>query len=121
MAEKAVSMNMKGVAVATVLPKGSEVDWMGEMKVVGSPVNVDGHGWNLVAIAWSKAGEVIASGANSGDPNRQVLMGELNFVGGAYDEADGYKFAFAFSGGLSEDDLLVAQYGIEILKSLILQ
>lgn len=120
MAEKAVSMNMKGVAVATVLPKGSEVDWMGEMKVVGSPVNVDGHGWNLVAIAWSKAGEVIASGANSGDPNRQVLMGELNFVGGAYDEADGYKFAFAFSGGLSEDDLLVAQYGIEILKSLIL-
>ncbi len=72
--------------------------------------------WNLVAIAWSKAGEVIASGANSGNPDREKIMGELGFVGGAYEECDGYKLAFAFSGALSEEDLEVAQFGIEKFK-----
>lgn len=120
MAKKAKSMNMQGVAVASVLPKETQVDWVGEMKVVDTPYNLEsGKGWNLVAIAWSKAGEVIASGANSGNPERKCLMGELNFVGGAYDETEHYKFAFAFSGGLSEDDLLVAQYGIDHLKALL--
>ena len=120
MEKKARSMNMQGVAVASILAKNTEVDWIGEMKVVDTPYNTDSDkGWNLVAIAWSKAGEVIASGANSGDPERKCLMGELNFVGGAYDEDDLYKYAFAFSGGLSEDDLLVAQYGISCMKSLL--
>ena len=65
MAKKARSMDMQGVAVASVLPKESDVDWIGEMKVVDTPYNAEGgdKGWNLVAIAWSKAGEVIASGA----------------------------------------------------------
>ncbi len=123
MAEKARSMNMQGVAVASVLPKTSDVDWMGEMKVVDTPYNAEGgdKGWNLVAIAWSKAGEVIASGADSGNPDRKCMTGELNYTGGAYDETADYKFAFAFSGGLSEDDLAVARYGIEYLKSLLKQ
>lgn len=47
------------------------------------------------------------------------MVGECNFVGGAYDEANGYKFAFAFSGGTSEDDLVVAQYGIECMKKML--
>ncbi len=121
MAKKAKSMNMQGVAVASILPKETEVDWIGEMKVVDTPYNADGgdKGWNLVAIAWSKAGEVIASGADSGNPDRNCMMGELNFTGGAYDETEDYKFAFAFSGGLSEDDLLVAKFGIEYMKKIL--
>ncbi len=121
MAKKAKSMDMQGVAVAAILPKESEVDWIGEMKVVDTPYNAEGgdKGWNLVAIAWSKAGEVIASGADSGNPDRNCMMGELNFTGGAYDETENYKFAFAFSGGLSEDDLAVAKFGISYLKSLL--
>lgn len=113
--------NMQGVAVASVLPKSSEVDWLGEMKVVDTPYNPDGgdKGWNLVAIAWSKAGEVIASCADSGNPDRKCMTGELNYTGGAYGESENYKYAFAFSGGLSEDDYAVAQYGIEYLKSLL--
>lgn len=119
MAKKARSMNMQGVAVASVLPKDSEVDWIGEMKVVNTPYNAEGgdKGWNLVAIAWSKAGEVIASGADSGDPDRKCMTGELNYTGGAYGESENYKFAFAFSGGLSEDDLEVAKFGISYLKA----
>lgn len=116
MEQKALQMKIQGVGVACFLDTtSSEVDWVGQMKVVETPYNLK-EGWNLVAIAWSKAGEVIASGANSGNPDREKIMGELGFVGGAYEECDGYKLAFAFSGALSEEDLEVAQFGIEKFK-----
>ena len=97
------------------MAKNSEVDWNGEMKVVQTPYNLK-EGWNLVAIAWSKVGEVIASSANSGNPDRKKIMGELGFVGGAYEECEGYKLAFAFSGATSEEDLEIAEYGIAEFK-----
>lgn len=112
MEKKALEMKIQGVGVACFLDKDSEVDWIGEMKVVETPYNLK-EGWNLVAIAWSKAGEVIASGANSGNPDRKRIMGELGFVGGAYADCDDYKLAFAFSGATSEEDLEVAEYGID--------
>ncbi len=111
MEKKALEMKVQGVGVACFLDSQSEVDWIGEMKVVQTPYNLK-EGWNLVAIAWSKAGEVIASRAHSGDPSREKIMGELGFVGGAYKECAGYKLAFAFSGATSEQDLEVAEYGI---------
>ena len=85
MKAKAVEMGIEGVATASVLNKGETDDWIGEMKVVGTPCN-EKEGWNLVAIAWSKCGEVIATHADSGAPDHQKMMGELGFVGGAYDE-----------------------------------
>ena len=36
---------------------------------------------------------------------------------GAYEEYEGYKMAFAFSGALSEEDLEVAKYGIAFMKN----
>ncbi|MBQ3027475.1 MAG: hypothetical protein IJD26_00215, partial [Lachnospiraceae bacterium] len=115
MEKKALEMKIQGVGVACFLDKSSKVDWIGEMKVVETPYNLK-EGWNLVAIAWSKAGEVIASCANSGDPDRKKIMGELGFTGGAYAECDEYKLAFAFSGATSEEDLEVAEYGISKFK-----
>lgn len=116
MEQKALQMKVQGVGVACFLDTAqSEVDWIGEMKVVESPYNLK-EGWNLVAIAWSKAGEVIASNADSGNPDREKIMGELGFVGGAYEESGGYKLAFAFSGATSEEDLELAQYGIKRFK-----
>lgn len=41
MAVKAEEMNMKGVAVASILQKSTQIDWLGEMKVVSSPVNIE--------------------------------------------------------------------------------
>ncbi len=111
MEQKALEMKVQGVGVACFLDDASKVDWIGEMKVVETPYNLK-EGWNLVAIAWSKAGEVIASLANSGNPDREKIMGELGFVGGAYAQCDGYKLAFAFSGATSEEDLEIAEYGI---------
>ena len=115
MKAKAVEMGIEGVATASVLNNGETDDWIGEMKVVGTPTNQK-EGWNLVAIAWSKCGEVIATGADSGNPDHQKMMGELGFVGGAYDEHEGCKMAFAFRGADSEEDLVVAKYGIEKMK-----
>lgn len=115
MEKKALEMKVQGVGVACFLDKKSEFDWIGEMKVVQTPYNLK-EGWNLVAIAWSKAGEVIASSANSGNPDRKKIMGELGFVGGAYEECEGYKLAFAFSGATSEEDLEIAEYGISEFK-----
>lgn len=118
MKAKAVEMGIQGVATASILNKGETDDWIGEMKVVGTACNRQ-EGWNLVAIAWSKCGEVIATGADSGAEDHQKMMGELGFVGGAYDEFEGYKMAFAFSGALSEEDLAVAKYGIEKMKGYL--
>jgi len=115
MKAKAIEMGIQGVATASVLNNGETDDWIGEMKVVGTPTN-EKEGWNLVAIAWSKCGEVIATGADSGQPDHQKMLGELGFVGGAYDEFEGCKMAFAFSGADSEEDLVVAKYGIEKMK-----
>ncbi|MCR4582355.1 MAG: VOC family protein [Prevotella sp.] len=118
MKSKAIEMGIQGVATASVLNKGETADWIGEMKVVGSPVN-EKDSCNLVAIAWSKCGEVIATQANSGNPDHQKMLGELGFVGGAYDEYEGCKMAFAFSGAASEEDLVVARYGIEKMKGYL--
>ncbi|MBP5668090.1 MAG: hypothetical protein J6X32_08080 [Salinivirgaceae bacterium] len=118
MKAKAIEMGIKGVAAASVLNNGETVDWIGEMKVVETPCNLK-EGWNLVAIAWSKCGEVIATQADSGNPNHKKIMGELGFMGGAYDELEGCKMAFAFSGASSEEDLVVAKYGIEKMKGYI--
>ena len=118
MKAKAIEMGIEGVATASVLNSGDTVDWIGEMKVVGSYCNWK-DGYNLVAVAWSKCGEVIATQADSGDPNHQTITGELGYAGGAYDEYEGCKLAFAFSGATSEEDLVVAKYGIEKMKDYI--
>ena len=118
MKAKAIEMGIEGVATASVLNKGETVDWIGEMRVVGTPLDKEG-GFNLVAVAWSKCGEVIATGADSGNPDHQTMTGELGYAGGVYDEHDGCKMAFAFSGATSEEDLVVAKYGIERMKGYI--
>lgn len=118
MKAKAIEMGIQGVATASILNNGETVDWIGEMKVVGTPLDTKG-GFNLVAVAWSKCGEVIATGADSGNPNHQTMTGELGYAGGAYDEYEGCKMAFSFSGATSEEDLVVAKYGIEKMKEYI--
>ena len=118
MKAKAIEMGIEGVATASVLNNGDSVDWIGEMKVVGLYCNYN-DGYNLVAIAWSKCGEVIATQADSGDPNHKTIVGELGYAGGAYDEYEGCKLAFAFSGATSEEDLVVAKYGIEKTKAYL--
>ena len=118
MKDKAVAMGITGVAAAAVLNRGETVDWIGGMKVVETPYKMK-EGWNLVGIAWAKCGEVIATQADSGDPNHTKILGEYGFVGGAWDEYEGIRLAFAFSGARSEEDLAVAKYGIERIRGYL--
>lgn len=118
MKDKALAMGIRGVAAAAALDCGGTVDWIGEMKVVETPCNPE-RGWNLVGIAWAKCAEVIATEADSGDPDHRKILGEYGFVGGAYDVFEGCKLAFAFSGALSEEDLAVAKYGIGRMKEYL--
>ncbi|MBR2233097.1 MAG: hypothetical protein IJ891_12150 [Prevotella sp.] len=116
MKAKAMEMGIEGVAAASVLNSSNTVDWIGEMKVVGKYLDHEGC-FNLVAVAWSKCAEVMATLADSGNHDHQVMTGELNYTGGAYDEHEGIKMAFAFSGATSEEDYVVAKHGIEKLKN----
>ena len=61
----------------------------------------------------------MATLADSGHPNHQVMTGELNYAGGASDEHEGIKMAFVFSGATSEEDYVVAKHGIEKMKEYI--
>lgn len=118
MKAKALEMGIEGVAAVSVLNSGDTVDWIGEMKVVGRYLDHDG-GFNLVAVAWSKCAEVMATLADSGNPDHKPMTGELNYTGGAYDEFEGIRMAFAFSGATSEEDYVVAKHGIAKLKDYI--
>lgn len=120
MQKKATEMSIAGVATGAVLNQGESTDWIGEMKVVETPFNFK-EGWNLIAIAWSKCGEAMATKADSGDPAHEKILGECGFVGGAYEEFEGYQMAFAFSGALSEEDLEVAKHGIAVMKKLLIE
>ena len=115
---KAIEMGIEGVAAASVLNSGDTINWIGEMKVVGKYLDHDG-GFNLVAVAWSKCAEVMATLADSGNPNHQAITGELNYTGGAFDEYEGIRMAFAFSGATSEEDYVVAKHGIKKMKEYI--
>ena len=118
MKAKAIEMGIQGVATASVLKNDETDDWIGDMKIVGTPTN-EKEGWNLVAIAWSKCGEVIATHADSGNLDHQKMLGELGFAGGVYDDYEGCKLAFAFSGAKTEEDLIVARYGLEKMKGYL--
>ena len=68
MKTKAEEMHIQGVAAGAVLNRNESVDWVGGMKVVETPFNFK-EGWNLIAIAWSKYGEAMATQATAAIPH----------------------------------------------------
>ena len=118
MKEKALAMGIRGVAAGAVLNRGETEDWIGEMKIVETPFNFKA-GWNLIGIAWSKCAEAIATQSDSGNPDHKPILGEYGFVGGAYEEYEGIRLSFAFSGALPEEDLAVAKHGLGKMKEYL--
>ena len=79
MKAKAMEMGIEGVATASILNKGETDDWIGEMKVVGTPYKKkEGH--NLVAIAWSKQG-IEGHGLRHGAHHRCLSRQQLDHRG----------------------------------------
>lgn len=113
MVKKADELSIKGVAIIGFIPGEKTESWITKMRVVGSLTNTNS---NLLGIAYSKASDMAATLQNSGtDKSRTVLKGEYGYQGGLIKKIKtGYIIA-VFSGGKTEQDLQVAQEGLNSL------
>jgi len=110
--EAAEKISIKGVAIVGFIPGEESETWITKMKVVGNLTNGKD---NLLGIAYTKASEMADTHLNSGSGARAVYRGELGYQGGLIKKVkSGYVLA-VFSGGSSEDDLVVAKIGLEWL------
>jgi hypothetical protein len=116
MQDKAEGLKIKGAAVIAFIPGEKTTGWVSHMRVVGEFVLGKN---NVLGVAYSKAAEMADTLKNSGGGERPPYKGEYGYKGGAIREIDGGYLLAAFSGGPSEDDLKVAEAGIEhMAKSL---
>ena len=114
MEEKARALNVEGVAVVAYLEDAATLNWIGRMQVVGKThvIIPDGKGYNLIAVAWSKASELMITLRDSGNVDRQLLHGELGFRGGAIRPIGRGYLVAAFSGGSSDQDYEISCAGL---------
>lgn len=113
MEKRAKDLSIIGVAIVGFIPEEKTSSWVSKMKVVGVISNAK---TNYLAIAFSKASEMAITLQNSGsDKSRKPLQGEFGYQGGLIKKINtGYIFT-VFSGGSTENDLLVAQEGLNAL------
>lgn len=110
MAIKAQKMNLKGVGLIAYMEGLDKSSWISKMKVCGALKNEEA---NFLAIAYTKAGEMVDTLQNSGTTDRKPLLGEFNFLGGLIEKTNtGYVLA-VFSGATGEEDTLIAQAGLD--------
>jgi len=113
MVKKAEELSVKGAAIIGFIPGEKTESWITKMRVVGSFTNAKS---NLLGIAYSKASDMAATLQNSGtDKTRTILQGEFGWQGGLIKKIKtGYIIA-VFSGGKTEQDLQIAQEGLNAL------
>jgi hypothetical protein len=113
MVKKAEELSVNGAAIIGFIPGEKTESWTTKMRVVGSLTNSKS---NLLGIAYSKASDMAATLHNSGtDKARTVLQGEFGYQGGLIKRIKtGYIIA-VFSGGKTEQDLQIAQEGLNAL------
>jgi hypothetical protein len=113
MERKSKEMKIIGVGIIAFLEYGKE-NWVSKMKVMGALKN---EKVNFLAVAYSKAGEMVDTLKNSGTSDRTPLLGEFNFIGGVIEKvSNGYVLA-VFSGATGEEDTVVAKLGLEFILS----
>ncbi|WP_111309310.1 hypothetical protein [Confluentibacter sediminis] len=113
MKQEALNMNIKGVGLVYYIPGEQTQSWISKMLVVGATGN---EGYNFIAIANSKAGEMAETLKNSGSKVRKVKVGEFDYIGGAIKKiSSGYLLA-TFSGASGEQDFAVSNKGLDWLS-----
>lgn len=120
MQTRAAELKITGVAVLAYFDGDKPQAWNSRMLVVGrmkdDPKGAE-KGNNLLGIAYAKASEMADTLKDSGSQVRPPMTGEFGWQGGVIVKcASGYLIA-SFSGGKSEDDVLVARAGVEALAS----
>ena len=114
MAKEAEGRGMKGVAVIAFMPDGVPQGWHSRMRVVGGFVQGKS---NVLGIAYGKVAEMANTLEDSGLAGRTPLKGEYGYRGGAIRRVPGGHLLAAFSGGSSDDDLAVANLGLDVLDA----
>jgi hypothetical protein len=122
MEQRAEELKIKGVAVVAYVP-GDEVNsWCSKMLVVGhlkTDSSTNNPGSNLLAIAYSKASEMADTLKPSGSHVRPPLTGEVGWQGGWIAQGKSGHIIAAFSGGRSEEDVMVSKTGVEVLAGAL--
>jgi hypothetical protein len=120
MKQRALELNMQGVAMVAASEGDRVQSWTSKMLVVGflkkdaSPAD---PGMNVLAVAYSKAAEMADTLRDSGGGVRPPMLGEFGWPGGVIAHGKtGYLIA-AFSGGAGVDDVKVAQAGLAVLAA----
>jgi hypothetical protein len=113
MENRAKELSIIGVAVIGFIPGEQTTSWVSKIRVVNVLYNEKS---NFLAIALTKASDMAVTLQNSGTiKGRKPLGGELGYQGGLIKKiSTGYVFA-VFSGGKTEQDLQVAQIGLDAL------
>ena len=117
MKQRAEELKIKGVAVVAYVPGEEASSWCSKMLVVGhlkTDSSTNNPGSNLLAIAYSKASEMADTLKPSGSGVRPPLKGEFGWQGGWIAPGKTGHIIAAFSGGRSEDDVLVSKTGVEV-------
>jgi hypothetical protein len=124
MKAKAAEQGIQGVAIVAYAPGDAVTGWTSKMIVVGrltrDPLPSDKDGANFLAIAYSKAGEMAATGEDSGKRKASVpFAGEVRWTGGATLKARTGRVFAAFSGGTGEQDYACSQAGAAVLAKAL--
>jgi len=113
--EAAEKTSIKGVAIIGFIPGEKSESWITKMRVVGNLTNAKD---NLLGIAYTKASEMADTHFNSGSGVRDIYRGELGYQGGLIQKVNSGYILAVFSGGSSEQDLVVAKIGLDWLSKL---
>ena len=113
MEKTANEINIVGVAVVAYVPEENTAGWVSKMKVVNAIADEEA---NFLAIAYSKASEMVLTHQDSGSQSRLTLRGEFAYKGGVIRKfCSGYILA-TFSGAHWTLDLQVSESGINYLE-----
>jgi hypothetical protein len=118
MKQKAAELNIQGVAVVSFVPGDAVEGWNSKMAVMGhlTDPNASANGNNLLGIAYAKSAEMARTLKDSGTAGGAPMTGEFGWQGGVVLKTGGGYVIVAFSGGKSEDDVLVSKAGLEVMK-----
>lgn len=93
--------------------------WVSQMKAVDTikvisenPEQHEYPGYNFIGIAYSKAAEMADTKLNSGSKLRSAFQGEFGYQGGLIKKVQLGFILTVFSGASSEQDLEIAQVGM---------
>jgi hypothetical protein len=119
---QAGQLHITGVAVVAYAEGETVASWSSKMLVVGSmlkPASQNDKGSNLLAVAYAKATEMASTLRDSGSGVRPVLTGEVGWQGGVVAKGKHGLLIAAFSGGRSEDDVIISKAGLKALSEAL--